>query len=90
MRAFRRCAAYTDEDVDSVFAPELPGLDRDEIRRWYNGYNWTGKSVYNPSICCCCSASGNSSPTGFETGTPTFLVDLLTQRALSRPNWASG
>lgn len=24
---------YTDEDVDTVFAPELPGLDRDEIRR---------------------------------------------------------
>ena len=31
---------YTDEDIDTVFAPELPGLDRDEIRRWYNGYNW--------------------------------------------------
>ena len=39
---------YTDADVDTVFAPELPGLDRDEIRRWYNGYNWTGTSVYNP------------------------------------------
>ena len=39
---------YTDADVDTVFAPELPGLDRTEIRRWYNGYNWTGQSVYNP------------------------------------------
>ena len=28
---------YTDADLDTVFAPELPGLDRDEIRRWYNG-----------------------------------------------------
>ena len=27
---------YTDDDIDTVFAPELPGLDRDEIRRWYN------------------------------------------------------
>ncbi|MEY8690096.1 MAG: AAA family ATPase, partial [Leptothrix sp. (in: b-proteobacteria)] len=35
---------YTDRDVDTVFAPELPGLDRDEIRRWYNGYNWRGES----------------------------------------------
>ena len=24
------------------------GLDRDEIRRGYNGYNWGGTSVYNP------------------------------------------
>jgi hypothetical protein len=39
---------YTDADVDSVFAPELPGLDREEVRRWYNGYNWLGTSVYNP------------------------------------------
>ena len=28
---------YTDEDIDTVFTPELPGLDRDEIRDWYNG-----------------------------------------------------
>ncbi|BBM05381.1 hypothetical protein HAALTHF_13690n [Vreelandella aquamarina] len=37
--------------MDTVFAPELPGLDRDEIRRWYNGYRWGGQdvpSVYNP------------------------------------------
>ncbi|MBK1725270.1 ATP-binding protein, partial [Thiocystis violacea] len=39
---------YTEHDLDTVFAPEVEGLDRDEIRRWYNGYNWTGESVYNP------------------------------------------
>jgi hypothetical protein len=39
---------YTEYDVDTVFAPELPGLDRERIRRWYNGYNWTGEAVYNP------------------------------------------
>ena len=40
---------YTDADLDTVFAPELPSLDRDEIRRWYNGYSWLGQDkVYNP------------------------------------------
>ena len=34
---------YTDQDLDTVFAPELPGLDRDEIRDWYNGYGWLGE-----------------------------------------------
>ena len=29
---------FTDSDLDAVFAPELPGLDREEIRAWYNGY----------------------------------------------------
>ncbi|MDR0379664.1 MAG: AAA family ATPase, partial [Candidatus Accumulibacter sp.] len=39
---------YTEADVDTVFAPELEGLDRDKIRHWYNGYNWRGEAVYNP------------------------------------------
>ena len=26
-----------------MFAPELPGLDRDEIGTWFNGYNWLGE-----------------------------------------------
>ena len=36
---------YTELDVDTVFAPELEGLDRQQNR---NGYNWTGEAVYNP------------------------------------------
>ena len=39
---------YTDHDINTVFAPELVGLDREQIREWYNGYNWLGESVYNP------------------------------------------
>ncbi|EHQ53692.1 hypothetical protein ECTPHS_13562, partial [Ectothiorhodospira sp. PHS-1] len=33
---FTTLCGYTDEDLDTVFAPELPGLDRDAIRQWYN------------------------------------------------------
>jgi hypothetical protein len=40
---------YTEADVDTVFAPELEGLDRRRRSAdWYNGYNWLGESVYNP------------------------------------------
>jgi hypothetical protein len=35
---------YTEADVDKVFAAELEGLDRDEIRRWR--YNWLGTCVH--------------------------------------------
>jgi len=68
---------YTDTDVDTVFAPELPGLDRGEIRRWYNGYNWLGESVYNPFDVLLLFERREFRPYWFETGTPTFLVDLL-------------
>ena len=71
---------YTDTDVDTVFAAELPGLDRDEIRRWYNGYNWGGDAVYNPFDLLLLFQKRDFRPYWFETGTPTFLVDLLTER----------
>ena len=76
---------YTDRDVDSVFAPELPGLDRDEIRRWYNGYNWRGESVYNPFDLLLLFDTREFRPYWFETGTPTFLVRLLTERQVHTP-----
>ena len=38
--AYSAICGYTEADLDAVFAPELPGLDRDEIRAWYNGYSW--------------------------------------------------
>jgi hypothetical protein len=76
---------YTDADIDSVFAPELPELDRDEIRRWYNGYNWRGTSVYNPFDVLLLFDTREFRPFWFETGTPTFLVRLLTERQTFTP-----
>jgi hypothetical protein len=71
---------YTDADLDEVFAPELPGLDRQQIRHWYNGYNWTGESVYNPFGVLLLFRDRLYKPHWFDTGTPTFLIDLLKQR----------
>jgi hypothetical protein len=71
---------YTDADLDAVFAPELAGLDRERIRRWYNGYNWTGEAVYNPFDVLLLFQERQFRPWWFETGTPTFLIDLLTER----------
>ena len=77
---------YTDEDIDTVFAPELPGLDRDEIRRWYNGYNWLGTGVYNPYDVLNLFWKRSFSSYWFETGTPSFLVKLLAERQIFSPD----
>uniref|UniRef100_UPI0025D3CE4F ATP-binding protein n=1 Tax=uncultured Thiodictyon sp. TaxID=1846217 RepID=UPI0025D3CE4F len=79
---------YTQADVDQVFAPELPGLDRAEVRRWYNGYNWTGEAVYNPFDLLLLFAKREFRAFWFETGTPTFLVELLTARGFFTPDLA--
>ncbi|MCL7462805.1 ATP-binding protein [Pseudomonas sp. NW5] len=84
--AYSALCGYTDTDVDSVFAPELEGLDREEIRAWYNGYNWTGTPVYNPFDLLLLFQEREFRPFWFETGTPTFLIDLLTARRTFTPD----
>ncbi len=71
---------YTDADLDTVFAPELPGFNRDEIRRWYNGYSWLGEEVYNPFDILLLFDSRRFGAWWFETGTPTFLIETLISR----------
>ena len=75
---------YTDTDLDTVFAPELPGLDRDEIRKWYNGYHWLGdEKLYNPFDLLLLFDSRNFEAHWFETGSPTFLFRMMMDREVS-------
>ncbi|MFB9146635.1 AAA family ATPase [Halomonas alkalicola] len=79
---------YTDADIDQVFAAELPGLDREAIRHWYNGYRWGGEnvtSVYNPFDVLLLFQKRQFGPYWFESATPTFLVELLRQRGVFTP-----
>ena len=78
---FSGICGYAEADLDAVFAPELPGLDREAIREWYNGYSWLGEEkVYNPFDILLLFRSREFEPHWLETGTPTFLVDTLFRR----------
>ncbi|MEB3237432.1 MAG: ATP-binding protein [Candidatus Sericytochromatia bacterium] len=77
---------YTQHDLETVFAPELEGVDLEAVRLWYNGYNWGGTAVYNPFDVLLFLESRQFRPYWFETGTPTFLVDLLARRGFFTPD----
>ena len=79
---------YTDADIDTIFERELEDLDRQKIREWYNGYNWAGEAVYNPFDILLLFEKRNFLPYWFETGTPTFLINLLSQRGFFTPDLA--
>ncbi|MDE2741205.1 MAG: ATP-binding protein [Gemmatimonadota bacterium] len=82
--SYSALCGYTDADLDAVFAPELPGLDRDQIRNWYNGYSWLGdEKVYNPFDILLLFRRRRFAAYWFETGTPTFLVETLFKRRVS-------
>ena len=69
---------YTQHDVDTSFAPYLEGVDMEQVKRWYNGYNFLGDKVYNPyDILLFIKNQQMFKNYWFETGTPKFLIDLI-------------
>ena len=82
--AYSSICGYTEDDLDAVFAPELGGVDREQVREWYNGYSWLGaEKVYNPYDVLLFLRRRKFAAHWFETGTPAFLVDKLFERRVS-------
>ena len=82
--AYSSICGYTEDDLDAVFAPELAGLDREQVREWYNGYSWLGaEKVYNPYDVLPLLRRHEFKAHWFETGSPAFLVDKLFERRVS-------
>ena len=87
-RRYSAICGYTERDLDTVFAPELAGLDRQQVREGYNGYRWRGaEKVYNPYDVLLLLDSREFAAHWFETGTPAFLVETLFERRVSTVSW---
>ena len=85
--AYAAICGYTEADLDAVFAPELPGLERDAIRAWYNGYHWLGEErLYNPFGLLMLFRTRMFKAHWFETATPRFLIDTLIRSGFAAPN----
>ncbi len=84
---------YTQEELEFYFgdriqqAAEYNGMSKDEtlaeIKTWYNGYKFEENSVtvYNPvSLAQFFDDGGKFQNFWFQTGTPTFLLELMKKR----------
>ncbi len=88
-KEYTALCGITDTELLSQFGPEIDalmeetGLDYtdciDRIREWYNGYRFhpDGPAVYNPFSTLSLFRSREFQDFWFQTGTPTFLVELL-------------
>jgi len=80
-KKYATICGYTHEDVKSHFAERLDGVDLVELKKWYNGYNFLGVGVYNPfDILLFFSKDKIYSNYWFETGNPSFLIEILKQK----------
>jgi hypothetical protein len=82
---------YTQEELERYFEPYIGSFAQSEpvsgeeilkqIRQWYNGFSWDGRSfVYNPFSTLLLFSSRVFKNYWFDTGTPTFLVNLIKER----------
>jgi hypothetical protein len=86
-KEFATICGYTQNDLETTFAEHLAGVDWDELRKWYNGYNFLGELVYNPfDILLFISEDKLYRNYWFETGTPTFLVKLFQKNRYFLPD----
>jgi len=75
---FGNICGYTHNDLLSVFKEHLKGADMDKVKDWYNGYNYFGEKVYNPfDILLFISNRFEFNNYWWETGNPSFLIDIL-------------
>lgn len=78
-RRFSALCGYTQTELENVFAPELGEVNLEELKQWYNGYNWTGEAVYNPFDVLLFLSNPQRLYKNYwiETGNATFLMDKL-------------
>jgi len=85
---FGNICGYTQLDLDTTFAPYLEGVDMEQVKRWYNGYNFLGDSVYNPyDILLFIKNQCVFKNYWFETGTPKFLIELIKKNSYFIPRF---
>ena len=81
------CCGYTQVELEHTFAPYLTGIDMNKLKQWYNGYNFGGsqdQKVYNPfDILLFFDNNNQFRPFWFETGTPSFLIALLSKQSFT-------
>ncbi|WP_083945061.1 ATP-binding protein, partial [Thiomicrospira microaerophila] len=81
---------YSQQDVETTFAPYLEGVDMDKLKQWYNGYNFLGSQMYNPfDILKFIAKDHTYSNYWFESGTPTFLIELIKKQSYFLPSLAN-
>ncbi|MFW6307529.1 MAG: ATP-binding protein [Campylobacterales bacterium] len=86
-QAYGDICGYSQDDIETTFKPYLEGVDMQKLKCWYNGYNFLGSSMYNPfDILQFIAKEHQYKNYWFETGTPTFLMELIEKNNYFLPN----
>ncbi|QOW60435.1 ATP-binding protein [Treponema pedis] len=88
---FAEICGITEEELKNTFTPEIKKLAEKnnlkfdeamlELKTHYDGYRFSknGKHLYNPFSLLSCLSAEEIENYWYQTGTPTFLINLLKQ-----------
>jgi hypothetical protein len=77
---------YTHDELLHTFSDRLIGVDIEALKLWYDGYNFLGDRVYNPFDILLFLDSKEFRNYWFETGSPSFLIKLISRNHYPMPN----
>jgi hypothetical protein len=76
---------YTQEELENYFKEYLQGVNKEEIKEWYNGYSFLGDRLYNPFNILLYLDSKDFNSYWYETGKTEFLFKLLKRQNYQLP-----
>ncbi len=96
-RRYLKLTGITQKELEGNFKENIAELAEEnnmteealkvEIKRWYDGYSWNGKTfLYNPYSLLCYFDYGEFRNYWFETGTPTFLLEIMKEQTMIKVN----
>ncbi len=85
--AYGNICGYTQYNIETDFKEYLQPVDLAKLKEWYNGYNFLKDNVYNPfDILLFIRNNFVYDNYWFETGTPSFLMELIKTKNYHLPN----
>jgi hypothetical protein len=79
-KEYGNICGYTQEELEKNFKEYLEGVDLEEVREWYNGYNFLGEKVYNPFDILLYLRNREFDNYWYESGKTEFLFKLIKRR----------
>jgi Predicted AAA-ATPase/PD-(D/E)XK nuclease superfamily len=77
-KKFARSYGFTQAEVDELLSQVPTATNPEEIKNWYNGYNFGGETIYNPwSIMQCLSRQGELDHYWIDSGGTGWIDHVL-------------
>ncbi len=79
-KEYGNICGYTENELENYFKEYLEGVNLEEIKEWYNGYNFLNENVYNPFDVLLYLKYKEYDNYWFRTGNPNFLIKLIKEK----------